>query len=106
MTRTTTALVLAAFAAAAGVTVLGFSSAPAAAQSADAQPSKPLRGKVYYGRRKGGYSYKPNQTMSTAEARRFWDPGSTLQSPSGPFDSGFFFDSATGPHGGNAPYQQ
>jgi len=27
------------------------------------------------------------------------------QTPGGPFDSGFFFDSAIGPHGGNSPYQ-
>jgi hypothetical protein len=26
------------------------------------------------------------------------------QTPSGPFDSGFFFDSGVGPHGGNSPY--
>lgn len=105
MSRTITAMVLAA-ATAAGVAALSVS--PAAADSeTGATSEKPLRGKIYYGRRRiGGYSYHPNQTMSGAEARRFWDPGSTLQSPEGPFDSGFFFDSAIAPHGGNAPYQQ
>jgi hypothetical protein len=54
-------------------------------------------------RRRGGYSYRASDVVNTyggspppyAEIR---------QTPSGPFDSGFFFDSGIGPRGGNSPY--
>lgn len=75
-------------------------STPAAA----AQKEKPLKGTVRY-KRVGGYSYKYQDTkMSPSEAKRFWDP--PKQSISGPFDSGFFFDSAITRNGGDAPYMQ
>ncbi len=62
------------------------------------------RGVVRY-KRVGGYSYRYQDTkMSPSEAKRFWDP--PLQSISGPFDSGFFFDSAQRRNGGDAPYMQ
>jgi hypothetical protein len=32
------------------------------------------------------------------------DPHINKQSPGGPFDSGFFFDSGMGPNGGDSPY--
>lgn len=66
---------------------------------------KPLRGVIVY-KRRGGYSYKLSDTIPMSSTRRFTEPYSYLQSPGGPFDSGFFFDSAQTPHGGNAPYQQ
>jgi hypothetical protein len=76
----------------------------AAAQETVKKSGKPLRGVVRY-KRVGGYSYKYQDTvMSPSEAKRFWDPPS--QSISGPFDSGFFFDSAQRPNGGDAPYMQ
>lgn len=34
----------------------------------------------------------------------FIDPQINKQSPGGPFDSGFFFDSGMGPNGGDSPY--
>jgi len=34
----------------------------------------------------------------------FRDPYVDRQTPNGPFDHGFFFDSAIEPRGGNAPY--
>jgi len=34
----------------------------------------------------------------------FIDPYINKQSPGGPFDSGFFFDSGIGPNGGDSPY--
>lgn len=34
----------------------------------------------------------------------FIDPAINRQTPGGPFDSGFFFDSGIGPNGGNSPY--
>jgi|SRR3990172_4558172 len=105
MARTMTALIVAAFAAV-SVSTLGLGPAPAAAQSSeDAKPGKPLRGTIHYRRKRGGYSYKSSQTMSGAEMRRFYDPDATRQTPGGPFDNGFFFDSGIGPHGGQAPYQ-
>jgi hypothetical protein len=65
---------------------------------------RPLEVYIYRGRRPGGYSYRPADVISTygsnpppwAEVR---------QTPSGPFDSGFFFDSGISPRGGNSPYQ-
>jgi hypothetical protein len=78
-------------------------STPAAAAD-QVKKEKPLKGTVRY-KRVGGYSYKYQDTiMSPSEAKRFWDPPS--QSISGPFDSGFFFDSAQRPNGGDAPYMQ
>ena len=32
------------------------------------------------------------------------DPTINMQTPGGPFDSGFFFDSGIRPNGGNSPY--
>jgi ABC-type sugar transport system substrate-binding protein len=66
---------------------------------------KPLKGVIRY-RRPGGYSYKSNDTAGTGALWKFIDPDSTRQgNPSGPFDSGFFFDSGNGPRGGQSPYQ-
>ena len=66
---------------------------------------KPLKGVIRY-RRPGGYSYKSNDTAGTGALWKFIDPDSTRQgNPSGPFDSGFFFDSGIQPHGGQSPYQ-
>ena len=106
MARAITALILAALAGT-SLGALGAVTAPAAAQSSeDAKPGKPLRGTFHYRRKRGGYSYKASDTLSGAEARRFYDTDATRQSPGGPFDNGFFFDSAITPHGGQAPYQQ
>ncbi len=78
-----------------------------AASKKDQASGKPLRGVIYY---RGGYSYK--KSTATARQWRFVDPApasaisSSRQSPGGPFDSGFFFDSGVGSWvGGQAPYQ-
>jgi hypothetical protein len=34
----------------------------------------------------------------------FIDPSINKQTPAGPFDSGFFFNSGIGPNGGDSPY--
>lgn len=62
--------------------------------------------------RRGGYSYRPEDTINTyGDSRtrygstnyyRFW--GADRQSTSGPFDHGFFFDSGISPRGGDSPY--
>jgi len=81
---------------------------PASAQQQKKQYAngeKPLKGVIRY-RKPGGYSYKSNDTVGTGATWKFIDPDSTRQgSPSGPFDSGFFFDSGIGPRGGQSPYQ-
>lgn len=61
----------------------------------------------------GGYSYTVEDIINTySNTRTRW--GGTnyyrnwmvdRQTPFGPFDHGFFFDSAIAPHGGFAPYQ-
>lgn len=76
--------------------------AAAAEKKVDAN-GKPLRGVVRPARRVGGYSYKYTESLNT---RRFVDPSMQTQSSGGPFDSGFFFSSPVGPHGGDSPYLQ
>lgn len=83
---------------------LMFSASPEAnAASAKAQSGKhkPLRGVIYGGRRVGGYSYK---YLDSVDTRRFVDSSQTMQTPGGPFDSGFFFATPVPVYGGQAPY--
>jgi hypothetical protein len=56
-------------------------------------------------RRRGGYSYGKADSLTT-DGNHAAYRGHILnpQSPAGPFDSGFFFDSAMGYRGGQAPY--
>ena len=70
----------------------------------------------YYGvrpkRRRGGYSYAPEDTINTyGDSRTTYGSTNTFrniwtdrQTKSGPFDNGFFFDSGIEPNGGNSPY--
>jgi hypothetical protein len=68
----------------------------------------------YVVRRGGGYSYTVEDVINTYGDSRtrfgstnfFRDPMVDRQTPFGPFDHGFFFDSAIAPQGGDAPYQQ
>ncbi len=61
----------------------------------------------------GGYSYAREDVINTygnsrtlyGSANVYRDPMLDRQSPFGPFDHGFFFDSAIAPRGGYAPYQ-
>lgn len=65
-----------------------------------------------YRTRRGGYSYSYQDSINTygdsrsnyGGASSLRDPKLDRQSPAGPFDHGFFFDSGTMPHGGDAPY--
>jgi hypothetical protein len=54
----------------------------------------------------GGYSYSHADTINTygGGTAVYRDPMMDRQTPGGPFDHGFFFDSAMGMRGGNAPY--
>jgi hypothetical protein len=92
---------------------------PAAATEAAFQPtsarysrrySAPVR--AYRGRRVGFYSYSYRDVINTYGMSRarygsinsYRDPFVDMQTPNGPFDHGFFFDSGMLPRGGNAPY--
>ena len=62
-------------------------------------------------RSKGGRAYAVERGSSPEEIARYFalyggyiDPYINKQSPGGPFDSGFFFDSGIGPNGGDSPY--
>jgi hypothetical protein len=62
-------------------------------------------------RRKSGRTYAVEKGSSPEEIARYFalyggyiDPYINKQSPGGPFDSGFFFDSGIGPNGGDSPY--
>jgi hypothetical protein len=65
-----------------------------------------------YAARRGGYSYNYAESVNTyGDARSNYGAASSLRDPkldrqtrSGPFDHGFFFDSAVAPRGGDAPY--
>ena len=65
-----------------------------------------------YTARRGGYSYNQADSINTyGDARSNYGAASSLRDPSldtqsraGPFDHGFFFDSATGARGGDSPY--
>ena len=65
-----------------------------------------------YTARRGGYSYTYADTIDTYGNPRTQYGGSNLyrdpmldqQTNAGPFDHGFFFDSAITPRGGNSPY--
>jgi hypothetical protein len=61
---------------------------------------------------RGGYSFGPNDAVSPYGPyfNRYYYEGPYVlsrprQTPFGPFDSGFFFDSGIEPRGGFAPYQ-
>jgi hypothetical protein len=66
----------------------------------------------FAGRRIGFYSYTYRDVINTYGMSRslygsmnsYRDPYVDRQTPSGPFDHGFFFDSGNLPHGGNSPY--
>jgi len=67
------------------------------------QRRRPVEVTIYRRRHIGGYSYRaPDVTSTYGAAPPPWM--SVKQSPGGPFDSGFFFDSAIDPRGGNSPY--
>jgi hypothetical protein len=63
--------------------------------------------------RRGGYSYSSSDVVNTwgngrslfGSTNTYRNPYLDLQSRSGPFDHGFFFDSGVSPRGGNSPYQ-
>jgi len=61
--------------------------------------------------RSKGRTYAVEQGSTPEEIARYFalyggyiDPHINKQSPGGPFDSGFFFDSGIGPNGGDSPY--
>jgi hypothetical protein len=65
---------------------------------------RPLEVTIYGRRRIGGYTYGRADVVSTyGQSPPPWLD--VRQTPGGPFDSGFFFDSGMGLHGGNSPYQ-
>ncbi len=90
--------------------------APAAEVGAGAHPASSyyrrapqVRG---YAARRGGYSYKAEDTINTyGDSRTRYGStsfyrfnGVDRQTSAGPFDHGFFFDSGIGPRGGDSPY--
>jgi len=73
------------------------------------QSKPPRRAKRHARTHARGYTLSPS--ASHAEIARYFqlyggyiDPYINKQSPGGPFDSGFFFDSGIGPNGGDSPY--
>lgn len=64
----------------------------------------PIEVDIYAPRRRGGYSFGVQDVTSTYNSRNPPPYAHVRQTPSGPFDSGFFFDSGIGPRGGDAPY--
>jgi hypothetical protein len=90
-----------------GMLALAASVGTAAAQDgkAGARKRAPLQVDIYAPRRRiGGYSYSVPDITNTYNARNPPPYADVRQTPSGPFDSGFFFDSGFGRNAGNAPY--
>jgi hypothetical protein len=96
----------------AGVTEAGERSASGATQAEKSANVKarsnrrPLEVNIYPLRRRGGYSYRASDVINTygGSPPPYLD---VRQTPGGPFDSGFFFDSGVrGPPfiGGQSPY--
>ncbi len=99
----------------------GFTAAPGIGVT-QAQAQQPSTGghrasRYYRGERRGrgrrgGYSYSSQDTINTYGDSRTLNGGAnsyrfelyTRQTPSGPFDHGYFFDSGIGLHGGDSPY--
>ena len=90
---------------------------PVATSEASFQPTKARYARryavrTYRGRRIGFYSYTYRDVINTYGMSRarygsinsYRDPFVDMQTPNGPFDHGFFFDSGMMPRGGNAPY--
>jgi hypothetical protein len=73
---------------------------------------RPVVARAYRGRRIGFYSYTYRDVVNTYGMSRvkygsmnsYRDPFLDRQTVNGPFDHGFFFDSAIAPRGGDAPY--
>jgi hypothetical protein len=83
--------------------------AGARADDAYDQPKPPRKAKRHARTQGRGYTLSPS--ASPTEIARYFqlyggyiDPYINKQSPGGPFDSGFFFDSGMGPNGGDSPY--
>ncbi|SRR6056297_790760 len=63
---------------------------------------------------RGGYSYRANDVANTygdsrtrfGSVNSYRDPFVDRQTVAGPFDHGWFFDSAVAPRGGDSPYMQ
>lgn len=75
---------------------------PVAAQETPPPKAKKkgLKGSIGYRR---AYSYSKSDVVGS-DTRRFYDPSYNRQTPGGPFDNGFFFDSPMGRNAGEAPY--
>jgi len=80
--------------------------APGASAGEYTQKRKPSARRAQKGR-----SYAVERGSTPEEIARYFalyggyiDPYINRQTPGGPFDSGFFFDSGIGPNGGNSPY--
>jgi hypothetical protein len=82
----------------------------AGARADDADQPKPPR-KAKRRTQARGYTLSPSNENSPASIARYFqlyggyiDPYINKQSPGGPFDSGFFFDSGINRNGGDSPY--
>ena len=88
-------------------------------QQSHAEPAKSryhrkraTRVRGFLARRGGYYSYTDSDVVNVYSGSRtlfgstnsYRDPFTDRQTTAGPFDHGFFFDSGTGPRGGDAPY--
>jgi hypothetical protein len=85
--------------------LLGATAPAEAAKKHAYNSSTPVKG---YALHRGGYSYNYADSINTYggnRSRSVGPPSFQEQTPSGPFDNGFFFDSASVyPHGGNSRY--
>src|SRR5262249_11062254 len=76
------------------------------AQTYAAEPGHPKALTIYGRRRIGGYSPGVDPVFNIFTHQNPPPYMDVRQSPGGPFDSGFFFDSARPPLGGQSPYMR
>lgn len=82
--------------------------------SASYQRRRAVHAQRFSGRRIGFYSYSYRDVINTYGMSRslygsintYRDPYVDRQTPSGPFDHGFFFDSGILPRGGDSPHMR
>jgi hypothetical protein len=84
--------------------IMGAAAPADAAKKHVYQSSTQVKG---YALHRGGYSYSYADSVNTYggnQRRHIGPPTFREQTIAGPFDNGFFFDSAVSTNGGNAPY--
>jgi hypothetical protein len=83
---------------------LGYANGPGLTKVRYVRKRRPMQVDIYSTRRRRGYSYSAADVINTSGRHAPPPYADVRQTPGGPFDSGYFFDSGMGTVGGNSPY--